>query len=815
MFASRKRILSTAVVASLALPAIPALAELEEVIVTARKREESILKVPIAATAFNGEELEQFKSDDLYTLTERVPGFVMGTQVASIGPTPSLRGIGTGTLNPTIDQSVSLNIDGMGFSQALAFSSGMFDMGQMEVLRGPQSLFYGKNSTAGVISITTRDPGEEFEASLGTSYEFEGEEAVGEFVISGPLSETLGARLAVKYSDLDGYFSNDAVGDGITGLKPVSAVPNREETILRGTLLWEPSDQFTAKLKVNHMKMDQEGSGGSGEIASCPNGNVTPDLAAVASYLAFYYGTTAPQFLSNSDNCKLDGHLNVVDMNPNSPLYTGIRNNGRPFSYLEQDFGSLQLNFELSPEWSLASVTGYQDTSHEVMINGGQSGFAGPLIVADTNFDRTDFTQELRLNSDLDGALNYMFGAYYQDGEMANQTGLFFLGPRDTADLEIKIETVSVFGQLLYQITPELELAAGARWTNEDREFNPTWLEDRGAPTPSVVPGQRFDPALYGNRDSLTASEVSPEISLTYTPSDNLTYFVSYREAFKSGSWDTVSNPTSDVSFGDENVTGFEGGIKTRLLDNTLAVNVSAYDYKYEDLQVGANQSTATGFTIVTQNAASAEVYGLDLDFTYQLSESLQVFGVANWNQAEYDKYEGAKCWGGQTAAQGCNQNLSAATGLYNGQDLSGGDLLRAPEFQASFGFTYEQPIASDSMVMSIGSSTQYSDKYANNTLLRDDFYQESFYKTSLTLGLRDANDAWQVSLVGKNLNDEITAGNCTNFNGLAGNVPGTSITGSPTGAQGIAGIDELTCIAERGREIWLSVKILPALLFK
>ena len=115
---------------------------------------------------------------------------------------------------------------------------------------------------------------------------------------------------------------------------------------------------------------------------------------------------------------------------------------------------------------------------------------------------------------------------------------------------------------------------------------------------------------------------------------------------------------------------------------------------------------------------------------------------------------------------------------------------------------------------MSFGSTTQYSAEYATNTLLRDDFYQDSYFKTSLSFGLRRDDGAWEVSLIGKNLNDEITAGNCTNFNGALGNTPGTSLTGSPTGQLGLAGVDETTCIAERGREIWLGLKLRPTLLF-
>ena len=803
-----RKLLLSSVAVSLMLPAAPVLSqELEEIIVTARKREESILKVPIAATAYTGEQLERFNTDDLYTLTERVPGFVMGTQVASIGPTPSLRGIGTGTLNPTIDQSVALNIDGMGFSQALAFTSGMFDLQQMEVLRGPQSLFYGKNSTAGVISLTTRDPGDEFELILGTAYESVAEEKVGEFIISGPVTDTLGLRLAVKYTDMEGWLDNDAIGDGITSFTPkVDTIPNKDETVVRGTALWEPSDRFNAKLKVNYLQQDMEGSGGAGQLNACPDGTVTPDLSGLPGLgpilVALYGGS--PQFYPAHEDCDFDDSLNVVDVNPNHPLYIGIRNNGTPFFELDQSFGSLQMNYDLTPELTLNSVTGYQQTQHEVMINGGQTGFAGPLIIADTDFDRRDFTQELRLTSNYEGIVNFMLGAYYQDGNMRNRTGLFFLGPRDRGAMEINIDTISFFGQTTFTFNPRWELSAGLRWTDEERDFSAV----------NLATGEPFDPSLYGNVDELNAENVSPEVALTYTPTDDLTFFVSYREAFKSGSWDTVSNPRGiDLAFGDENVRGYEGGMKARFLDNTLALNFSAYSYKYDDLQVGANQSTPQGFTIVTLNAASADVYGVDFDFTYAAPiEGLEVFGVANWNHARYDDFEDAQCWGGQTAFDGCNRLPDPDTGLFNAQDLSGGELLRAPDLQATLGFTYEWAIAGGDMLMSVGSSTQWSDEFASNTLLRDDFFQDSFFKTSASLGLRAASGAWEVSLVGKNLNDEITAGNCTNFNGVVGNVPGTILTGSPTGQRGIAGVDETVCIPERGRELWLELKLRPML---
>lgn len=806
----KNRILISTVAAGLLVQDIPAFAQLEEIIVTARKREESILNVPVALTAFTGDQLETFATDDLYTLTERVPGFVMGTQVASIGPTPSLRGIGTGTLNASIDQSVSLNIDGLGFSQALAFTSAMFDMQSLAVLRGPQSLFYGKNSTAGVISVTTRDPGSEFEFSVAGGYEAEAEEYVGELIVSGPVTDTLGLRLAGKFSDMEGYFDNVGVGDGITSFDPkYPKTPDGTDLILRGTAVWAPIERFEAKLKLNYEERDIDGNGGAGQFSACPDGTISPPVtsppvpAPIAGAMAALYGTSNPQWFAPNEDCDLDNKLAVVDVNPDNPLYSGIRNKGVPFFDLEQVFGTLQLNYEITPSLNLTSVTGYYDADHSVMINGGQTGGAGPLIIADTDFKREDFTQELRLTSNNTSAWNYMLGAYYQDAEANNRTGLFFLGPQDKGRLPIDIETWAVFGQVLWRMIPDVELAVGGRYTDEQRDFKPV----------NLTTGEPFPIELYVT-DELSSDNFSPEVSVTYTPTQALTLFLGYRKAFKSGSWDTVSNPRGfDLSFDDEEVEGFEGGVKTVVLDNTLALNASAYYYEYDDLQVGANESTPTGFLIRTLNAASAEIYGMDFDLTWAPRgvEGLEVFGVVNYNHAEYDKFPNANCWGGQTGLNGCDQLFDPVTGTYNAQDLSGGDLLRAPEWTAAFGFTYEMPVARGGMILGFGSSTQYSDEYAANTLLRDDFYQDSYYKTSASLSLRDAENAWQIELIGKNLNDEVTAGNCTNFNGAMANTPGTIITGSPTGALGIAGVDEATCIAERGRELWIRLTLRPS----
>jgi len=190
---------------------------LEEIIVTARKREESILKAPVIVTAISNQKLEDVQVTQISDLPRLVPGLVIGGSILSIGPQVTIRGVGTSSLDPGVDQSVSLNIDGLSLGQGLAYGSAMFDVAQVEVLKGPQALFYGKSSPGGVISLRTADPGDKLEVIARAAYEFEGREPRGELIVSGPLTETFGGRLAVMYSEGDGYFTNDAVAAPGTG----------------------------------------------------------------------------------------------------------------------------------------------------------------------------------------------------------------------------------------------------------------------------------------------------------------------------------------------------------------------------------------------------------------------------------------------------------------------------------------------------------------------------------------------------------------------------------------------------------------------
>jgi iron complex outermembrane receptor protein len=770
----------------------PQAGRMDDIVVTARKREESILKVPVVATALSQEKLDILQIDGTEDLQKFVPGMNVAHGLLSVGTLVSIRGVGTNSLDSGVDQSVSLNIDGLSMGNGLAFNSGLFDLQQIEVFKGPQALFYGKSSPGGVIALRTADPTDRFEVVARAGYEFEAREAHGELIVSGPLSDTLKARLAGMYSKSDGYFRNLAVATpGAGGLTPKDRrEPGSEGYVLRGTVLWNPSSDFSARLKVNLVR-DRVIDSATYQLASCPDG---PGSAPAG--IPFIGG----------DDCKLDRNLRVVFMDPQ--VFKGIPNGGVPYLLANQRFGTLELNYDLSSDLALTSTTAYYNLKSSSLVNSHFSTAAGPSLAGANHFRRRETQQELRLNSDFSGPINFTLGGFYQDGLLSNRLTVYantvypFLPPLlGDGQTRVDIKTYSLFGQLRWQIVPQLELAGGARWTDETRkETVPNYL------TGTLVPVA--NPRIH-------SSNVAPEITLTYTPTDDLTLFAAYKKGFKSGSFEVAvpPNPGDDNSFDDERVKGGEIGLKSRLFDRQLNLNLAAYDYRYSGLQVGAVEPSSTGIPDVRiVNAGSARTYGIDFDATYYPAsiEGLTLNGSVNWNHSRYKNLDSVPCWVGQTIADGCDGGIPTAAGLNTAQDASGLPFVRAPRWQATFGVSYEMPVGSD-MKLVLSNSNEYSGKYIRSLDVNypgDVTTQKSYLKADVSVALRGPENRWEIALIGNNITDKLVAPLCSSSNAANGLIFGGDITGGPT--RGPAGVGEYACFTNRGRSIWARLTFRP-----
>lgn len=816
-----RTLLFATVAGSFLVPATPVIAQdadgldRDTIIVTARKRQESILKVPVVANVLSNETLANAQIVDLKGVATKVPGLFISPGVNTIGTLVSVRGVGTSALDVGVDQSISLNIDGQQFSQGLTFKSGLFDLAQAEVLKGPQALFFGKNSPGGVISLTTADPKDYAEVVGTVSYEFEAREPRVELILSGPVSETLGLRLAASWSDREGYFRNTA---GVTARPDLGGLPPRhkrsdssETWIVRGTALWEPSDRFRARLKVN-VTRDHSDSPNPLQFISCLSGP-GPSVVGVP-------------FIGGANPCKLDGETEIVDLDPASN--PGVPNGGVPFLTIRQQYGVLDLSYEISDDVTANSVTTYYRNETDGMIHGTYPGAAASLW-ADNDFYRRDITQEIRIESDYpDAPLNWLIGGYYQDGKVKNDIVIgwnqainpfiepffgFGLPPvLDQGTHDLDIESKSLFGQLRWNPVDVLEIAAGVRYTDEKRSNDPT----------------RFGAPVDIARPSIRSKNWSPELTITYTPTDDLTIFGALKQGYKSGSYQmTTPNPQddpdtpmideSDRSFGDEKVQGGEIGLKARVLDRAMNINAAFYYYRYEGLQIGVSQPAGAGGIPITltKNAGKARTYGIDFDATYspRAFDGLTLNLAVNWNKAKFLELDGLPCYGGQTIAAGCNQVMNPVTGLFTARSESGTPLERAPEWQVIGGFDYEAPL-NDSLSFGFGASAQHSSSWTSPIGSRPDFRQPSFTKFNAYLTLKGKDDRWELSLIGNNLNDVIRCGYCTNsdFQNTTVLTALAQTTGgvSNVGPLGTAHLDEVAGIAIPGREVWLKLTLRP-----
>jgi iron complex outermembrane receptor protein len=801
-----KRLLLCTAALAIAVPAIPASAqEVQEVIVTARKRQESILNVPVVETVITQKGLEQAATHDLSTLKSYVPGLLMGTSTNSVGLQVSLRGIGTTAQNATMDQSVALNIDGLPITQGVAYAAGMFDVAQVEVLRGPQNLFYGKNSPGGVISLRSADPTDEFEVMARGGYEFVARNKLAEFVVSGPVTDTLKARLAVHLSDEDGYFRNTSVAlPGYGSISPVHRrYPSTESWMVRGTVLFDPNEAYSARLKVNYTSDNTQGATSPTQVVYCPDGTTPVTLPYMAG-----------------ENCKIDRNFNLAWPDP-AAFTAGLPNGGEYFNISEQAFGTLEQNLKIGNGLTLTSVTGIYDNWYDSFMHGSSTAAIMPFAQA-YKFGNRQFTQEVRLTSDwANSPLNFMAGGFYQSGTQTNQvnivgnTAIHFPAVLQRVDHRVDIEAISAFGQAIWKVTPQIELAGGARWTHEERKHEETNLNPGNGPVGRV---DLIDPKIHSNN-------VSPEVSLTYKPTSELTLFGNYKQGFKSGSFNSVNfiPATTPSSFEDEKVKGFEVGLKSLLLDRRLAFNIAAYTYKYSNLQVGALilQQTGGGLgnLVVAQrvlNAASARVKGVDMDATFNPPglDGLSLRGSLNYNRARYISFPNAPCGNGQTIAQGCDQfpTPGVTPPKYNAQDLSGRPLVRAPEWAGTLGFTYDRELA-NGMSFTLASDVNYTSEYVTTLVDLPGFRQPGFAKLNASVTLRSKDDVWEVSLIGNNVTDKVTRGLCFASNVQNGTLGGGQISGSTV--QGPAKNDENTCAVDPGREVWVRVTWRPTNLLR
>lgn len=726
---------------------------LEEVIVTARQREESLLEAPVSVTALTAAQLEAFGTREARDLARQVPSLAIDRSSSGGGGVIVLRGIGSSPSNAGFDQAVAVSVDGVQTGRARIIDFGLIDLQQVEVMKGPQALFFGKNSPAGVISMTSASPTRDFEGYIRTGYEFEADEKVVEGVISGPISDSLSGRVALRYSEMDGWLRNTAgqltsspfAGPNNLPQAPATSRPGDENFIGRVSLALQPEGSpFDALLKVAGMKHKDDGPSAGQEVVNC-GGFATP--------VVVYAGFPAPAADPFGD-CKLDGRYS------SGGLPNGYADNwpiAKQFPYTETTMAlaSLTINYD-GDRFGLTSVTGYFNSDTEYFDN-----YDATVYMAYDSAEKEKYkslSQEVRWLSKFESPLNFMVGAYYQDASLDfTNTVLIAPLPADAATGKYHTwekpgstdgKTLSAFGQFTWDILPQLELAGGVRYTEEEKD---SWLTNSWVHPP--LSGTVLAPEGKMFTDKFKDDNLSPEATLTWRPTGDLTAYVGYRTGYKSGGFGISTNLTpasitvDSIRFDSEEIEGFEGGVKARLLDGRLVLTGEVYTYDYTDLQVTSFNPATTSFII--SNAASATIKGAEIGLTAKPLDWLTLNGGIAYNEARFDDYL-AQCWGGQTAALGCS--TSNGNGTFSWQ-RSGEALSRAPDLAANGGFDAQVPVGE--FVLGIAGNVRYSDDYIAADNGNPFGIQEAFWLVDAGLTVSPISERWEVALIGKNLTNE------------------------------------------------------------
>jgi iron complex outermembrane receptor protein len=753
---------------------------MEEIIVTARQQAETLQDVPVTIAALTEEDLERYNITSLVDAAKMIPNMVIAAGGSGNGSSLRLRGIGSSSISAAFDHSVALNLDGVVVNRGRFIHNSYMDMRQLEVLKGPQSLYFGKSATAGVASIVTNDPGDEFEFEFSGGVETEHQGTFYETVISGPITDTLGIRLAAGYTHNDALIDNFQAGKDPAPLEGVAPSPQAgtsssygdESFNSRLTVVWEPTDTFTAKLKYSYSEYNNDGAGGAWAEEICAEGVQQPTTL---------FGDTL--FFQGRDDCKLNGNTSKLNLNP--ALAIGLPHGfdkGIPFLDQETNFTSLRMDWDFHPEYTLTAVTGIVDLEHwELDDYSYGAGVFGGLH----NNVYESFSQELRLASHTENAVNFQLGIYVQEVEQefdayqyAANIGLVAPDPITGNGYDynkhhfLDTDVFSGFAAVYWDINERTELTFGARYTDEEKsgriEIPYVHLFLQGAfSAPPLINGLEFDD-----------DNISPEIAINYYINDDISVFGAYKEGFKSGGIDNSALPTASLAptdgnfdflqYDSEESEGFEVGMKGNFLDGTLRVNATAFSYEYSDLQVQLFNSVAIQFS--TFNASALETEGLEFDFLWETSvPGLSLRGAWALTDTSYS----------EDFINATGENLKGEDGA-GSADLSG---FMGASLDRSLGGAWRVNLSAD---------FRYTGDYAI-TATRDPFEQDDFWIIDAALSLYTEDGRHQLNLIGRNLNDEIWV---VGAGAIPGRCPNYSATGTRCNNTGPNSLDQAATTA-------------------
>ncbi|WDI30106.1 TonB-dependent receptor [Hyphococcus flavus] len=595
----------------------PAAAQTDEIIVSAKKRDESIQDVNISVTAISGDDMKAYSFDTADDIAQQTSNLTTVNLFGNNLPNFAIRGVGLNDIAPNNSSPTAVHVDEVFYPFAVMLNFGLFDMERVEVLKGPQGTLYGRNTTAGAVSFFSRRPDiDEFSAEITAGYgNYQNFETSG--FINAPLGDRAAFRLSGDYrKQSDGPFYNRNLGQNHGEI---------ERFALRGQLNFQPTDDFEINLNVHGGKETSD----LAQYDMLPSGN-----AALDGFCdAFTNGT----LMGGEPDC-FDLSLN---QEPDTDPFTSAPG-FRPSLNLEGIGGVATIEWDAGPV-ILTSITGLEHFEREVREDA--DGFS-QIIVDDYYVNDIDvFSQEVRFTSDYDGPFQWIAGLYYQTDSLdspISEVKAYTRGVAINTQIFQDTETFAAFGNAEYQLSPMWKLSGGLRYTHEKRDFEGRTFFDVFMMPPTVV---SFDPPPPGDLqpfgvpaseriDSKEFNNISGKVALDFTPDDNTLIYLSASRGFKSGGFNgnLALNDASITDFDEEEVYAFELGKKLTLANGTLRWNSAAFWYEYKDAQLLGNFLVDTGGGVMgnifaLNNLADARIAGFESDIQWSPTPEWDIRG--------------------------------------------------------------------------------------------------------------------------------------------------------------------------------------------
>ena len=765
----KKAILAVTIQGVLAPLAMAQGGALEEVVVTAQKREQLLTEVPISVEVIGAEELTRANITNSKELFQHSPSITFTESFSASGSSMAIRGVSSLAIEGGLQSSVAMLVDDVSYARFGEFLVDLADIERVEVLRGPQGTLFGKNSTAGALNISTKRPSSEFSANLEATVTDETEQFY-KASVTGPITDSMRYRLNGFYRELDDFIDNiDSSGNG------PSAIGGQESRGLRGQLEIDFTDNVNLRLAADWR--DFEGAGGQLQV-------ITPRTADTARHISEI--GYEPRF--GQDFIDIDGD---------------------PFVVNEAWGVSADLTWSINDTYTFRSITAYRDfeETSENDVDGTSFGTTNPaagvflqyFLVGESNrpvYRAHDYvSQEFRLHMNFDRT-TAIVGMYYSDYSEETTVATPFAIPSfgiinasGFVDGEDDNTTWAIFGDATVDLNDAWSIFGGLRYTDEVVDYSisntdviallGSTYEESLNNYIAARDAAFVDPAIQYS-GSVDAEEVTGRLGVTYSFSEGRSAYISYSTGYK-GPGVNLSRTATDpdnATLDPETATAIELGFKGTFFEDRLYLGVAVFSQEIEDLQLSQLIPGTINSELV--NAGTLDSKGLEIEFNSALTEALSINGAFVYLDAVSKDLTGT-CYPGQVYATGCQDgadttipdSTSPSGFLKSERDLDGARAPMAPEFSFRLGINYDWVLSSMPFDVYARYDFSWRDEF-NSRLGGDPLVRvDSLALSNISIGLLDKGDHWEVALIGRNLGDEFHYGNIIEVDGLIGRAAG------------------------------------------